>query len=142
MIDKKTEALKLALEALEANQPVNYCMNNNGEKFPMMQEDPFRFERNSKAITALREALAEQPAQQQEPVAKVVTDNSRELVVESLNSKYLRKGTKLYTSPPASKPWVGLTDEEISARALNFYNPEMYKRAVLWAQEKLKERNK
>ena len=52
-----------------------------------------------------------QPAQQ-EPVAKVVTDNSRELVVESLTSKYLRKGTKLYTFPPASKPWIGLTNED------------------------------
>ena len=61
------EALKLALEALEANQPINYCMNNNGEKFPMMQEDPFRFERNIKAITAIREALA-QP--EQEPVVQ------------------------------------------------------------------------
>ena len=50
---------------------------------------------------------------QQEPVAKVVTDNSRELVVESLTSKYLRKGTKLYTSPPASKPWVGLSTIEL-----------------------------
>ena len=39
------------------------------------------------------------------------------------------------------RTWVGLTDEEIEARAINFYNPEMYKRAVLWAQEKLKERN-
>lgn len=54
----KTEALKLALEALEANQPVNYCMNSNGERFPMMQEDPFRFERNIKAISAIKEALA------------------------------------------------------------------------------------
>ena len=60
------EALKLALEALEANQPVNYCLNNNGEQFPMMQEDPFRFERNTKAIAAIKEALA-QPEQQ--PVA-------------------------------------------------------------------------
>ena len=53
------EALKLALEALEANQPVNYCMNSNGERFPMMHEDPFRFERNTKAITAIKEALAQ-----------------------------------------------------------------------------------
>jgi hypothetical protein len=50
-------------------------------------------------------------------------------------------GSLLYTSPPAQRTWVGLTDEEISARAANFYSPEMYKRAVLWAQEKLKERN-
>ena len=53
------EVMQQALEALEANQPVNYCMNNNGEKFPMMQEDPFGFERNSKAIAALRARLAE-----------------------------------------------------------------------------------
>ena len=46
MTDK--EALKLALEALEANQPVNYCMNSNGERFPMMHEDPFRLDRNTK----------------------------------------------------------------------------------------------
>lgn len=46
-----------------------------------------------------------------------------------------------YTFPPPQRTWVGLTDEEIEARAINFYNPEMYKRAVLWAQEKLKERN-
>ena len=39
------------------------------------------------------------------------------------------------------RTWVELTDGEIAARAVNFYNPEMYKRAVLWAQEKLKERN-
>ena len=62
----KDEALKQALEALEANQPVNYCMNSNGERFPMMHEDPFRFDRNTKAITAIKEALA-QP--EQEPVA-------------------------------------------------------------------------
>jgi hypothetical protein len=60
MTDK--EALKLALEALEANQPVNYCMNSNGERFPMMHEDPFRFDRNTKAIAAIKEALA-QPEQ-------------------------------------------------------------------------------
>ena len=53
----KDEALRLALEALEANQPVNYCMNSNGERFPMINEDPFRFERNTKAITAIKAAL-------------------------------------------------------------------------------------
>lgn len=45
------------------------------------------------------------------------------------------------TSHDTQRTWVGLSDDEISARATNFYNPEMYKRAVLWAQEKLKERN-
>ena len=65
-MSKQIDALKLALEALKANQPINYCLNNNGERFPMMQEDPFRFERNTKAITTIKEALA-QP--EQDPVA-------------------------------------------------------------------------
>ena len=76
------------------------------------------------AITALREALAEH------------------CVCREPNTP----GTHRTDGPclaerPAQRTWVGLTDEEIEARAINFYNPEMYKRAVLWAQEKLKERN-
>jgi hypothetical protein len=53
----KDEALRLALEALEANQPVNYCLNGNGERFSMMKEDPFKFEHNAKAITAIKATL-------------------------------------------------------------------------------------
>ena len=68
----KDEALKLALEALEANQPVNYCMNSNGERFPMMQKDPFRFERNTKALTAIKEALANEALEK-------MAENAREL---------------------------------------------------------------
>ena len=55
-------------------------------------------------------------------------------------SVILPVGMALYTRPQP-RTWVELTDGEIEARAINFYNPEMYKRAVLWAQEKLKERN-
>ncbi len=53
----KDETLRLALEALEANQPVNYCLNGTGERFPIMKEDPFKFEHNAKAITAIKAAL-------------------------------------------------------------------------------------
>ena len=56
---------------------------------------------------------------------------------QAKESKLLARIEKL----EAQRTWVYLTDEEIEARAINFYNPEMYKRAVLWAQEKLKERN-
>ena len=69
-----------------------------------------------------------EPAQQ-EPVAK---DNS--------NYRLDQPGLDPLYTPP-QRTWVGLSDEDISARAANFYNPEMYKRAALWAQEKLKERN-
>ena len=39
------------------------------------------------------------------------------------------------------KEWQGLTEEEVINRANQFHNPEMYARAVLWAEAKLKERN-
>jgi len=57
MTDQERKAMEMALEALGNNQPVNYCQNNNGERFPMFKEDPFRFDCNSKAIEALRQAL-------------------------------------------------------------------------------------
>ena len=52
---------------------------------------------------------------------------------------------KLYTSPPASKPWVGLTDEEIAelhheikVRLMGTYKTEDIYRAIA---AKLKEKN-
>ena len=94
MNTKQTEALKLALVALlEVNYDQAYA----------------------KEVAAIREALAEQPAQQQEPVAWMVytldgnsvcvTDNPADFTPD-------HRALPLYTSPPASKPWVGLTDEE------------------------------
>ena len=117
------EALKLALEALEANQPVNYCMNSNGERFPMMHEDPFRFDRNTKAITAIKEALA-QP--EQEPVAFICefyADEGHPFV--SFEPVTHGTNTPLYASPPQRKP---LTDEEIGAilEDVNAYGTRLY----------------
>jgi hypothetical protein len=51
------KAAEQALVALEASQPVNYCVNNNGEKFPIFTNDPYAVERNAKTIDALRAAL-------------------------------------------------------------------------------------
>ena len=92
-----------------------------------------------------QEALAEQPAQQ-EPVAihqfrSPHCSDWYDGVPDHHDGHGPYEVRTLYTSPPAQRTWVGLSDEEISARAANFYNPEMYKRAALWAQEKLKERN-
>ena len=75
----------------------------------------------TRAMTAASEALAEQPAQQQEPVANG-------LIRQYINSLVANKPDEaanvtkamvdyVYTSPPANanagKPWVGLTDEEV-----------------------------
>ena len=117
MTDK--EALKLALEALEANQPVNYCMNNNGERFPMMHEDPFKFERNSKAITAIKAALEAKD----EPVIYDKTELNS--FVQGLYDKKMQEGKHGHfetmfhcvhqaikrVSPP-QRAWVGLTKKE------------------------------
>ena len=78
------------------------------------------------------DALAEQPAQQQEPVAWLIWlhgpaghfDHKQfaEMEFERRNKEYPdpdRKLLPLYTSPQQSqrsvKPWVGLTDEERDA---------------------------
>ena len=113
-------ALKLALEALEEIHPGNMTP---------IAEDAWK-----KAITAIRsvlnehgEALAEKPAQQQEPVAwmwrcKPYCNWPEWSVSLKRPADSGRDGHKrtegyedvpLYTFPPASKPWVGLTQQDI-----------------------------
>ena len=92
---KQIEALKLALEALELYQ----------NKMSVQMFDD--------AVKTIREALAEQPAQQQEPVAWMWKDGTVTTDPDRADGTW----TPLYTSPqPAhpSKPWVGLTDDEIA----------------------------
>lgn len=92
MNTKQTEALKLALEALEDTL--------SGDLTPYQA---------AKTITVIREALAEQPAQQQEPVA-ILNHAHGVHTIRSVRLNGLPDGEyKLYTSPPASKP---LTDEQ------------------------------
>ena len=177
----KTEALKLALEALE------------------VATTPLAKDRQEvlRAITAIREALAdhigdankmveqstckqalqvEQPAQQQEPVAcerceelgydkaryfrlyeqacielqkikkqeavaeiKISHSDLEGEVIEILSCE-LDAGTyELYTSPPASKPWVGLTHDEVDSWELPDC-PTVFEFAQ-FIEAKLKEKN-
>ena len=50
-----------------------------------------------------------------------------------------------YTSPPANKPWVGLTDDEIEEGLLRsnyaFVTALAWRQGVEWAEAKLKEKN-
>ena len=122
-MSKQTEALKLALElALDVRA------NSDA-----------RLVAKAIALTnVIDAALAEQPAQQQEPVAWHGYDldgmveafdrvievhyNSKQPFHSPVDSdarmalRILRgfiPSMKRYTSPPASKPWVGLTNQEL-----------------------------
>ena len=140
------ETMKQALKALEANQPINYCMNGNGERFPMFTEDPFRQERNENAITALRAAIE----QSEKPVAWMydfLSDNRDEVirnwVTQSQDDITRENGFNvrpLYTAP---RQWVELTDDE--ARALvnraTFGDRTNWQALVYMVDAKLKEKN-
>lgn len=119
------EAMKLALEALERmTQPVK--TNDETQKYKAV----------TKAITALREALAEQPAQQ-EPVAWYRDEDGIRIYYES---KVWDNATPLYTSPPAQRTWVGLTDEEVR-KTINDVNPRNSFIVARDIEAKLKEKN-
>jgi hypothetical protein len=92
-MSKKDEALKLALEALREDRA--WLESDAPDDI---------WAKNLYAITSATEALAEQPAQQQEPVACAAP-----MACSGADKCVFR------TSPPASKPWVGLTDEERNA---------------------------
>ena len=141
-MSKQTEALKLALEALE------FYYNQHGE------------ESDGKAITAIREALAEQPAQQ-EPVAwrelcrrlyvelywcdrqmmQTLDENGEPMWTQGKTVRDVLADAKaaLDTPPPASKPWEGLTDEEkTEIRRETYALPLLLMEAI---EAKLKEKN-
>jgi hypothetical protein len=86
----QTEAMKLALEALETERPYLGPMPT----------------KTSKAIAALREALAEQPAQQ-DHVAWPHKWGCRANAFGECNMGCTTP------QPPAQREWVGLTQEEI-----------------------------
>jgi hypothetical protein len=126
------EAMKLAMEALELED-----MACRYEKEPTPEHIAI-------AITALQEALAEQPAQQ-EPVAWTVsgkiTDWSKDF--SAYQTKHYTR--PVYTTPPnvatplaAQRTWVGLTDEERDDLLDNYITAEGRARAI---EAKLKEKN-
>jgi hypothetical protein len=85
-------AMKQALEALEYPGP----------SWPESRE---------RAAQALRTAIAE--AEKQEPVAWLSTDSIGERYLcfdRPLDSDLVQP---LYTTPPAQRTWVGLTDEQV-----------------------------
>ena len=95
-MSKQIEALKLALETLEAD-PLEMVADANGHMVFL----------KDKAITAIKEALA-QP--EQEPVAWISTGTARMIHWTADKPAYGDDWVPLYTAPPQRKP---LTDEDI-----------------------------
>ena len=142
MNTKQTEALKLALEVLEEINKLS--IGENAICLPAEIDT---------AMDAIREALAEQPAQQ-EPVAWIsdspTKGNGKQLHwTKSEAWRWSSNITPLYTAP--SKQWVGLTADEIwkcnkakSGSAVEFHicyehqNVEDFAEAI---EAKLREKN-
>jgi hypothetical protein len=91
----------------------------------------------------------EQSEQQQEPFAYYFETYSYEgqkstwFVACPCDGKLNGKpGIPLYTSPPAQRTWVGLTDAEIEQGFRESWVTEQaWQSAVWWAEAKLKEKN-
>ena len=154
MNTKQTEALKLALEAAEVLETLFKQAEAMHEEVTAgvnvhCQITVAGRSKGLYAAAAILEALAEQPAQQQEPVYYQWRRKNMDWDTNLIFNYQVEATTEdsevreLYTSPPASKPWVGLTDEEILAVARNHYNPHQraeisFARAI---EAKLKEKN-
>ena len=96
-----------------------------------------------------RARMAEQPAEQ-EPVAWIwkYANGEEEVVfvpprhVDATHVDAPSTITPLYTSPPAQRTWVGLTDEDIEQGCKeSWVTEEAWQSAVWWAETKLRERN-
>ena len=128
----KDEALKLALEALEAD-PLEMVADVDGHMVFL----------KDKAITAIKEALA-QP--KQEPLAWISTGPATMIHWTADKPAYGDDWVPLYTTPP-QRTWVGLSDEEIKAfdtwhdnreEEIGWCNPS---EIVAYIEAKLKQKN-
>ena len=109
MSNKKDEALKLALECVMA-------WDRGCDRDPYWRDI-------EAAVTAIKEALAEQPAQQQEPVGWLESPygefRANPLHKTAFPSSLLSWKIPLYTTPPPRKSWVGLTADDIKGLCAN-----------------------
>jgi len=125
------QAAMLALEALESSRI--FVITREKTKHPEGTEW------YDSAITALKAAL-EQP--EQEPVAWMYTSRlagNQQYITRFQHDLTTYKADKvwpLYTTPPAAqRPWVGLTDDEVSELSLS------RRYLVREVEAKLKEKN-
>jgi hypothetical protein len=144
----KDEALKLALEALEKS--VATCFDRYAHEQVMSRPEHFI----NQAITAIKQALAAQPAPVQPVAWTLLLVGAHNGLVGKAGEKFLGhpehyQRVDVYTAPPAAqRQWVGLADEEIFSVLDNLqrkYNgPPTEDSRVVFAlaiEAKLKEKN-
>ena len=145
------EAIKQALEAMQFALHVGFDESSERQ----IKKGDKAVQQHKNAITALRKALANEaldkmaenarelgldyePAQQ-EPVGEVgeidIDEDGQAFAWLALH-KNVDIGDKLYTSPPAQRTWVSLTDEQMLA--IVHYSQLDNARAI---EAKLKEKN-
>ena len=161
------EAMKLALEALENSVDLVREDAYQAEKlygnYPARQGKvnglKVLADDHEKAITALQKALANEaldkmaenarelgldyePAQQKPVAVWELFEDGWDSIADPEWMETLPVGTKLYTSPPAQRTWIGLTHEEIEQGCKESWVTEQaWQSAVWWAEAKLKEKN-
>ena len=139
----KDEALKLALEALEGMYIPNFTMDNSPinnaivaikEALAQPEQEPWCVEMNG-CKTKCADCPDEPAQPEQEPVAIVIKSGvNRTWMSEALGQ--LPDGTySLYTTPPAQREWVELTDDDLVACS------EAQKATVIYFLAKLKKLN-
>lgn len=80
---------------------------------------------------------AEQPAQQEEPVA-IVDGDDHGYFAEILPDRSVKVGQLLYTSPPAQRTWVGLSDAQST---VIWANSQSVDEAIRATEKQLMENN-
>ena len=110
----KTEALKLALEALENIEKIR-VYEDRAKHLPSLED---------KAITAIKEALS-QPAEQ-EPVGKLMPCKEGWFAdIDNPPPLGAHEGLLLYTSPPAREPLTrGHVKEIMTKNGYNTASPQ------------------
>ena len=142
------EAMKPALEALEDFSDVIKYDNENDDIgyraccHVLSYDSHSKNCKATKAITALQEALAEQPAPvQQEPVALLneISAEPTEMIHKYRVIDIIQSSPPqgIYYTPPAQRTWVGLTLEDMET---THWSPD-FRAGAKWAAAKLKEKN-
>ncbi len=111
-MSKKDEALKLALKKAFDLGKRYWQQANSDFTSQWRKSDVTLASFNQLVEDTIRDALAEQPAQQQEPVAWMYVNKDGECEQIEFGEAFDDPSvTLLYTAPP-KREWVGLTDDE------------------------------